>query len=92
MWIPGDAVQLKLYLLTIAHAGNAGHCGVDPAWTSLRKEFHWVDQRDDVRNFDSSCLLCMLAKSRNKVPQPLSTTIHRTKPNEVIRFDYLLLG
>ena len=38
-WIPDEAVDLKLRLLTIAHAGNSGHRGVDPTWHALRKEF-----------------------------------------------------
>lgn len=92
VWIPSDAVDLKLRLLTIAHAGGAGHRGADPTWHALRNEFYWIDQREDVRSFVSSCLLCVLSKSGSKVPRPLSTTIHATKPNEVIHFDYLFLG
>jgi len=91
-WIPNDCVELKLRLLTIAHAGAAGHRGADPTWHALREEFTWTDLRDDVRSFVSSCLLCVLSKSGNKVPRPLSTTLHATKPNEVIHFDYLYLG
>ncbi len=91
-WIPDDSINLKLRLLTIAHAGNAGHRGADPPWNSLSEQFFWTDQRDGVRTFVSSCLLRVLAKSGNKVPRPLSTTLHATKPNEIIHFDYLFLG
>ena len=92
VWIPDDCVNLKLRLLTIAHAGTAGHRGSETTWHALRERFTWTDLRDDVRSFVSSCLLCVLAKSGNKVPRPLSTTLHGTKPNEVIHFDYLFLG
>ena len=92
VWIPEDCIDLKLRLLTIAHAGNAGHRGSDPTWHALRERFTWVGLRDDVRSFVSSCLLCVLSKSGNKVPRPLSTTLHATKPNEIIHFDYLFLG
>lgn len=61
-WIPYEAVELKLSLLTIAHAGSSGHHGVDPTLHALRKESYWADQREDVRNFVSAYLLCMLAK------------------------------
>ncbi len=60
--------------------------------TSLREHFFWIDQHDDVRAFVSSCLLCVLAKSGNKVPGLLSTTLHAKKPNEIIHFDCLFLG
>lgn len=91
-WIPENALELKLRLLTIAHAGNAGHRGADSTWDALRKEFTWADQREDVRNFVSSCLLCLLSNSGNKVPRPLSSTLHASRPNEIIHFDYLFLG
>ena len=91
-WIPDDCVDLKLRLLTIAHVGNAGHRGADPTWNSLREHFCWTDQRDDVRAFVSSCLLCVLAKRGNKIPRPLAMTLHAMKPNEIIHFDYLFLG
>lgn len=92
VWIPDECIDLKLRLLTIAHAGNAGHRGFDPTWNVLREHFTWNSQRDDVRSFVSSCLLCVLSKSGNKIPRPLSTTIHAAKPNKVIHFDYLFLG
>ena len=91
-WIPDDCVDIKLRLLTIAHAGNAGHRGADPTWNSLREHFCWTDQRKDVRAFVSSCLLCVLAKSGNKIPRPLAVTLHASKPNEIIHIDYLFLG
>ncbi len=38
-WIPDDGIDLKLRLLTIAHAWNAGHHGADPTRNSLREHF-----------------------------------------------------
>lgn len=91
-WIPDECIDLKLRLLTIAHAGNAGHRGFDPTWNFLREPVTWNSQRDDVRSFVSSCLLCVLSKSGKKIPRPLPTSIHAAKPNEVIHFDYFFLG
>ncbi len=88
-WIPHYCIDLKLRLLTIAHAGKVGHRGADPNWNSIREQFFWTDQRDDVLAFVSSCLLCVIAKSGKKVPRPLSATLYATKPNEI---DYLFLG
>lgn len=91
-WIPDDCVDLKLRLITIAHAGSAGHRGSDSTLNAIRERFTWTDLRDDIRTFVASCLLCVLAKSGDKIPRPLSTTLHATKPNEIIHFDYLYLG
>lgn len=91
-WIPDDCIDLKLRFLTIAHAGDSGHRGSDATEQALREKFYWKDQREDVRSFVSSCLLCVLGKSGEKIPRPLSTTLHASKPNEVIHFDYLFMG
>jgi len=91
-WIPPDAIDLKLKLLTIAHAGTAGHRGSDSTRATLLENFRWTGIQRDVRDFVASCLLCIMAKSGNKIPRPLSTTLHGSKPNEVLHFDYLFLG
>lgn len=39
VWIPDDCIDFKLSLLTIAHAGHAGHRGVDSTWHRIRSQF-----------------------------------------------------
>lgn len=91
-WIPNDAVDIKLRNLFIARAGKAGQRDAELTWQVLRKKFLWGDQRNDNRDFASSCLLCVKSKSGNKVPCPLLTTVHASRPNEVIHFNYVFLG
>lgn len=79
IWIPGKYIDLQLRLLTIAHAGKAEHRGIDPTFNFLPSIFHWTDQREDVRLFVSSFLLCILAKSGNKIPRPYHR--HYMPPN-----------
>lgn len=81
VWIPDDADNLKLRLLTIAHAGCSGHRGADPTWHAVHERFTWRNQRNDVRAFVSACLLCVLSKTGSKIPRPLATTAHASKPN-----------
>lgn len=90
--ISDEAIGIKLRLLRTAHAGNSAHRGADPRWHALRKELTWNDQGDDSRSFVFSWFLCVLSKSGNKIPRPLSTTLHGTEPNEVIHFGYLFMG
>ena len=47
---------------------------------------------EDVSQFVSNCIHCVMSKSGQKVPRPLSLTLHATKPNEVVHFDFLYLG
>ena len=51
VWILEDCVDLKLRLLTIAHAGNSEHRGSYATWNALREAFTWTDLRDDTRSF-----------------------------------------
>lgn len=62
-WILTDCADLKIRLLTIAHAGEVGHRGADSTWHDLRVHFSWSDQRADVGAFVSNCLLYVQSKS-----------------------------
>lgn len=92
IWVPDEADHLKLKLLTVAHAGQAGHRGVDATAASLREEFTWRKIQIDAKDFVSNCLLCILSRTGSKIPRPLSITLHGSRPNEVLHFDYLFLG
>ncbi|MEM1369509.1 MAG: RNase H-like domain-containing protein [Cyanobacteria bacterium P01_H01_bin.15] len=92
IWIPDNAIDLKLRLITIAHAGTAAHRGADSTYHALHEIFYWKNMRADVRSFVAECLLCVMSKSGEKVPRPLASTAHASSPNEIIHFDYLYLG
>lgn len=92
VWIPDEADELKMKLLIVAHAGQAGHRGGEATCASLREVFTWTGIVTDVKDFVANCLLCVLSRSGSKVPRPLATTLHATKPNNVLHFDYLFLG
>lgn len=91
-WIPEDAVDLKVRLLIIAHAGPAGHRGSESTATMLEEGFTWTGLRQDTADFVAGCLFCVLSKTGTKVPRPLASTLHGSRPNEVLHFDYLYLG
>ena len=58
-----------------------------------RRGFHftWDGIREDTRAFITSCLLYIMTKSGSTIPRPISSTLHGSKPNEVLHFDYLFL-
>lgn len=58
----------------------------------MKEKFTWSQHRADVRYFVTSCLLYILRKSVERIPRPLSTDIHATKPNEIIHLYYLYQG
>lgn len=91
-WLPVNADNLKLKLLTIAHSGPAGHRGAESTHDAIRSDFTWTGLRRDTTDFVQSCLFCVLSKTGSKIPRPLSRTLHASRPNEVLHFDYLYLG
>lgn len=92
VWLPINADDMKLKLLTIAHCGPSGHRGAESTHESIRTHFTWMGLRRDTSDFVSACLFCVLSKTGAKIPRPLSLTLHASRPNEVLHFDYLYLG
>lgn len=45
----------------------------------------------DLKTFCSTCLHCISTLTGNKIPRPLSHTLHSDTPNEIIHFDYLFM-
>jgi Integrase core domain len=46
----------------------------------------------DVKVFVEKCLYCVATIPGDKVPLPLGTQLHATKPNEILHFDFLYIG
>lgn len=87
-WIPTDAYDLQGKLLAVAHAGAAGHLGVETTINTLPQSFCWKDMLGDTKDFVAGCIFCLLSKSGTKVPRPLASTLHGARPNQVINFEY----
>ena len=92
MWVPEDAEDLQWRLLITAHCGSAGHRGIESTRSVLHEQFTWQGLYTDTMLFVSNCIHCLMSKTGQKIPRPLSLTLHATKPNEVVNFDFLYLG
>jgi hypothetical protein len=46
----------------------------------------------DVKVFVQNCLHCVATITGDKVPRPLGTQLHATKPNEILHFGFLYIG
>jgi transposase InsO family protein len=46
----------------------------------------------DVKVIVQNCLHCVATILGDKVPRPLGTQLHATKPNEILHFDFLYIG
>jgi hypothetical protein len=53
------------------------------AWTAVAKDF---------KVFLQNCLHCVARIFGYKVPHPLGTQLHATKPNDILHFDFLYIG
>lgn len=79
-------------LITIAHAGTSGNRGTESIFEILITVFHWDNMRNDVEDFVSECILCILSKTGSEIPLPLSSTHHGEYLDQVLHFDYLYLS
>jgi hypothetical protein len=46
----------------------------------------------DFKVFEQNCLHCVATIPGDKVPRPLGTQLHSTKPNEILHFDFHYIG
>lgn len=88
IWILDNAILLQARLCVVAHAGSAGHRGIDTTFNILSKYVIWRTIGADVKSFVNKCLHCLVANEQ-KCPRPYGETLHATKPNEVLHFDFL---
>jgi len=91
-WVPRKATSLQLAIITAAHTGSAGHRGADATISIIREKFFWEDITEDVRAFVKYCFHCIATRSGKKIPRPLMSTLHASRPNEILHFDYIYLG
>lgn len=89
--IPDSTTDLKLRLLAISHAGDAGHHRIDSPRHDTLEQFTWTDLQENMHGFISSSLLYGLSKSRDHVSPSFSPTAQFLKSNKIIHFDYLFL-
>jgi hypothetical protein len=85
-----------------AHCRSAGHRAYETTFgakspkSPLNPIFEeyvaWTTMAKDVKVFVQNCLHCVATIPGDKVPRPLGTQLHATKPNEILHFDFLYIG
>jgi Integrase zinc binding domain len=92
LWIPERAVELQLRLCVQAHCRCAGHRAYEATLGAIKEYVAWTTMAKDVKVFVQNCLHCVATISRDKVPRPLGTQLHATKPNEILHFYFQYIG
>jgi hypothetical protein len=70
VWIPEEAMELKIRLCVIAHAGLAGHRGINTTVQALKEVFIWKGMQQEVATFVNVCLHVLLWME-SEFPAPL---------------------
>jgi Integrase zinc binding domain len=84
--------ELQLRLNVEAHCRSAGHRAYEATLGAIKEYVAWTTMAKDVKVFVQNCLHCVATIPGDKVPRPLSTQLHATKPNEILHFDFLYIG
>jgi Integrase zinc binding domain len=92
LWIPECAVELQLRLCVEEHCRSAGHRAYEATLGAIKKYVAWTTMAKDVKVFVQNCLHCVATIPGDKVPRPLGTQLHATKPNEILHFNFLYIG
>lgn len=89
VWVPQPDLHLQLGILVAAHSGTNGHRGYDATSNNVQTAFAWKGMDDDCKALVETCLHCIVSRAGNKIPRPLATALHSTKPNEVVYYTIL---
>jgi hypothetical protein len=92
LWIPERAVELQLRLCVEANCRSAGHRAHEATLGSIKEYLLWTTMAKDSKVFVQNYLHCVATTPGDKVPRPLGTQLHATKPNEILHFDFLYIG
>jgi Integrase zinc binding domain len=92
LWIPKRAVELQIRLCVEAHCRSAEHRAYEATIGAIKEYVAWTTMAKDVKVFVKNCLHCVASIPGDKVPLPLGTQLHATKPNEILHFDFLYIG
>jgi hypothetical protein len=92
LWIPERAVELQLRLCLEAHCRSAAHRAYEATLGAIKEYVAWTMMAKDVKVFVQNCLHCVATIPGDKVPRPLGTQLHATKPSEILHFDFLYIG
>jgi hypothetical protein len=92
LWIPERAVELQLRLCVEAPCRSAGHRSYEETLGAIKDYVAWTTMAMDIMGFVQNCLHCVATVPGDKVPCPLGTQLHATKPNEILHFDFLYIG
>jgi Integrase zinc binding domain len=75
-----------------AHCRSAEHRAYEATLGAIKEYVAWTTMAKDVKVFVQNCLHCVATIPGDKVPCPLGTQLHATKPNEILHFDFLYIG
>jgi Integrase zinc binding domain len=92
LWIPECAIELQLCLCVEAHCHSAGYRAYEVMLGAIKEYVAWTTMAKDVKVFVQNCLHCVATVPGDKMPRPLGTQLHATKPNEILHFDFLYIG
>ncbi len=90
--IPDNDLDMQLKIIVISHCDTGGHRGKEATLATIQESFYWDPLRKDCDAFVAQCVHCLIYRAGEKIPRPLSSQMHATKPIEYIHFDYLPMG
>jgi hypothetical protein len=92
LWIPERAVDLQLHSCVEAHCRFAGYREYEAGLGSIKEYVAWTTMANCVKVFVQNCLHCVETIPGAKLPRPLDTQLHATKPEETLHFDFFYIG
>jgi hypothetical protein len=75
-----------------AHYRSVDHRAYEDMLGAVMEYIAWTRMAKDVKVFVLNYLHCVATIPGDKVPRPLGTQLHATKPNEILYFYFFYIG
>lgn len=92
IWTPNDSKELKLRITVEAYCGGRGNSGYKATLELIAESYWWMDVNRYVRESTQSCIHCIISRTGERIPRPISTVLHGTRSDEVVHVDFLYMG
>ena len=83
------ASRRKQILTALHNSITAGHMGITRTTARIQERYYWVNLREDVKNWCTSCEECQKAKNYTNKPKAQMATYRAGAPMERIALDIL---
>lgn len=89
---PMRQLVLKIRLTVEAHCVKRGRRVYDATVETINQSYWWSDVKEDFKEFMQAWIHCIVSRTGEQIPWPVSNASHGSKRKEVVHADVFYIG